>query len=99
MGVVKAAARPAAVPISTQSRWPASECDGPAQPRGSRSPKALVMDLPQQRQHFGKATNLCVPRVLRLYSVQRQLAWTIDNKQDRYGRVAYRGMRWIRSPA
>ena len=45
MGVVKAAASPAAVPISTQSRWPASECDGPAQPRGSRIPNAFVMDL------------------------------------------------------
>ena len=45
MGVEKAAARPAAVPISTQSRWLASECDGPAQPRGSRIPSAFAIDL------------------------------------------------------
>ena len=49
MGVVKAAARPAAVPIRTQSRCLASECDGPAQPLGSRIPNAAVIDLATDR--------------------------------------------------
>ena len=45
IGVEKAAARPAAVPMSTQSRWPASVCEGPAHPRGSRTPNAAATDL------------------------------------------------------
>lgn len=49
-GVEKAAARPAAVPMSTQSLCPASLAAGPAQPRGSFTPRAALMLLTSKRR-------------------------------------------------
>lgn len=71
-GVEKAAARPAAVPISTQSRWPASLAAGPAQPRGNFTPRAAVMLL----NRYTLGLWACYFRVIGLYGKASKL-WAV----------------------